>query len=218
MQKAERTFKQGLIVTKIGMTRMVSATGEFVPVTLLKVEDQKVTKVLTPEKEGYLAYQVGYFVKPEHRLNKPDLSRLRKANIDDNFARFKEFRLSAPVAGFEIGAAVTAKMLEGVSAVDITGLTKGRGFQGAIKRWGVRSGRETHGSMYHRRPGSLGQRSTPGKVFKNKHMPGHYGDEQITIQNLDVMDVDLENNVVAVRGSVPGHRHAYLVVRPSLKI
>lgn len=218
MQKAERTFKQGLIVSKIGMTRMVNATGEFIPVTLLKVEDQKVTKVLSNEKEGYTAYQLGYFAKPDHRMNKPDISRLRKVNISENYSRFKEFRMATPVEGFELGASVTAKLLEGVTAVDITGLTKGRGFQGAIKRWGVKSGRETHGSMYHRRPGSLGQRSTPGKVYKNKHMPGHYGNEQITIQNLDVMDVDLENNVVAVRGSVPGHRHAYLVVRPSLKI
>lgn len=216
--KTKHIYKNGLIVTKLGMTRMVTKAGEFVPVTLLKVEDQKVTKLLTKEKDGYQAYQVGYFPKPEHRVNKPDLGRMRKASIDQNFTRFKEFRLAQESAALEMGSVITAKMLEGIKAVDVTGLTKGRGFQGAIKRWGAKMGRETHGSMYHRRPGSLGQRSTPGKVYKNKHMPGHYGDEQNTIQNLDIMDIDLENNVVAVRGSVPGHRNAYLVVRPSVKL
>ena len=199
------------------MTRVATATGDIVPVTLLKVEDQKVTKILNTERDGYNAIQVGYFEKRETRLTKADITRLRKVEVKENFSKFREFRLDKAEDGLKIGDALTAKIFEGVKSVDVTGFTRGRGFSGALRRWGTRSGRDSHGSMYHRRPGSLGNRSTPGRVFKNKPIPGHYGDEQNTVQNLKVIDVDLDNNLIAVHGSVPGHRNGYLVVKPSLK-
>ena len=208
---------QGLIAKKVGMTRILGETGEMIPVTLLKVEDQKVTKILTNEKNGYSAVQVGYYAKPEHRLNKPDLMRVRKAGVEESFTRFKEFRYAAPVDGVELGSSLTAELLAEASMVDVTGVTKGHGFEGAITRWGHKTGRRTHGSHFHRRPGSLGQRTTPGRVFKNKEQPGHMGDVQRTVQNLKVVDVDTEANVIAIKGSVPGHRNGFVVVQASIK-
>lgn len=196
---------------------MVDADGKMIPVTLLQVEDQKVTKVLTPERDGYHGLQVGFFTKSEKNLTKPDVQRLRKSGIEINYAKFKEFRTPGPVEGMEIGAALTASLLEGISNVDVSGLTKGRGFQGAVKRWNRAIGRMTHGSRFHRRPGSLGQCTTPGRVFKNKKMPGHMGDEVRTIKNLKIMDIDLENNLIALKGSVPGQRHGFLEIRPTNK-
>jgi large subunit ribosomal protein L3 len=207
---------KGLVVKKVGMTRVVDAAGDMVPVTLLKVENQQVTKVLNPERDGYHAIQVGYYEKREKHLTKADTARLRKVNVSPNFAKFKEFRLDNAET-LNIGEALTVKILEGVKSLDATGITKGRGFSGAIRRWGSKSGRATHGSMFHRRPGSLGNRATPARVFKGKKIPGHYGVEQNTVQNLKVVDLDLENNLIAVRGSVPGHRNSYLFVKPSIK-
>jgi large subunit ribosomal protein L3 len=207
----------GLVARKIGMTRMVDAEGQMTPVTLLQIEPQKVTKVLTTERDGYNAVQVGYYIKKEKALTRADMNRLRKVNVQETYSRFKEFRLDAPAADLAIGTNLELGAFEGVSSVDISGLTKGRGFSGSVKRWGTTIGRMTHGSMYHRRPGSLGNRATPARVFKNKVIPGCYGDENVTIQNLQVMDIDKENRVLAIKGSVPGHREGFLVVYPSIK-
>lgn len=209
--------EKGLVARKVGMTRMVDADGNMIPVTLLQVENQKITKVLTPERDGYHGLQVGYFTKQEKNLTKADVQRLRKVGVETNYARFKEFRTAGPLEGLDVGTALTVAMLEGVTNVDICGLTKGRGFQGSVKRHGNAIGRMTHGSRFHRRPGSLGQNTTPGRVFKNKKMPGHMGVEQITIKNLKIMDIDLENNLIAIKGSVPGQRHGFLEVRPTNK-
>lgn len=207
----------GLIAKKVGMTRVLDEAGQMIPVTLLKVEDQKVTKILTPDRDGYHGIQVGYYTKPEHRVNKPDLTRLRKVSVAENYTRFKEFRLEGPLDGLELGSALSVSTLNEIGAVDVTGLTKGHGFEGSITRWGHKTGRRTHGSHFHRRPGSLGQRTTPGRVFKNKGMPGQMGNVQRTVQNLKVVDIDLEANVIALKGSVPGHRNAFVVVQPSVK-
>lgn len=208
--------EKGLIARKVGMTRMTDVNGKVIPVTLLKIEDQKVTKVLNEEQNGYNAYQVGFAAKAEKNLAKPDITRLRKAGINDNFFRFKEFRTPAAVP-HEVGATLGAALFEGVASVDVSGETKGRGFQGAVKRHGSKIGRMTHGSMYHRRTGSLGANTSPGRVVKNKKMPGHMGVERITMQNLKVVDVDTANNLLAVKGSVPGGTNVYLEVRPSTK-
>lgn len=208
---------RGLIAKKLGMTRIVNDEGQMIPVTLLQVEEQKVTKILTPERDGYHGVQVGYYAKSEHRLTKPDLARLRRVEIKDNFTRFKEFRLSQPLEGVELGKEVRVDSLVNTKAVDVTGVTKGHGFEGAITRWGHKTGRRTHGSHFHRRPGSLGQRTTPGRVFKNKGMPGHMGDKFRTAQNLSVIDLDADSNIIAVKGSVPGCRNGYVVVSPTIK-
>lgn len=205
----------GIIAKKIGMTRMVDGEGQMTPVTLLQVENQKVTKVLTPERDGYSAVQVGYFEKKEKALSKADVARLRKSEIAENFARFREFRVVDPA--YSLGSALTLSLLEGVTTVDATGICKGRGFSGAHRKHGSAVGRMSHGSRFHRRPGSLGMRSTPGRTFKNRKQPGHHGNTQTTIQNLKIMDLDTENGVIAVRGSVPGHANSYLVLRPSVK-
>jgi large subunit ribosomal protein L3 len=210
------TTPKGLVAKKIGMTRMVDKNGQLIAVTLLQVENQKVTKVLTKERDGYDAYQVGFKETKEKNLAKPDVSRMRKVNVSDNFTQFKEFRTEAPVA-IELGAQLTTELLNGVTSVDVTGLTKGRGFTGSVKRWNTAVGRWSHGSRFHRSPGSLGTRTTPGRVFKGKPVPGHYGVEQVTIQNLSVVDVDKENSLIALSGAVPGHRNGYLFINPSVK-
>lgn len=187
-------------------------------VTLLQVAPQKVTKVLTEERDGYKAYQLGYLAKAEKHLSKADTHRLRKAEIQENFTRFKEIRVEDGAQDLVLGSGIElAKDFSGVTAVDITGICKGRGFAGAHVRWNSAVGRMSHGSRFHRSPGSLGMRSTPGRVFKNRHQPGHYGNTQTTVQNLQVLDVDHTNNILAVRGSVPGHRDGFLIVKPSIK-
>lgn len=199
------------------MTRMANEDGEMFAVTLLQVIPQKITKILTPERDGYHGVQVGYYEKQEKNLTKPDIARLRKSGVNENYARFKEFRLDGEIEGLELGKAVAIEALEDATSVDVTGHTKGRGFQGATKRWNHKTGRRTHGSRFHRRPGSLGQRTTPGRVYKNKHMPGHMGSAQRTMQNLKVVDVDKENSVIAIKGSVPGHKQGFFVVKPTVK-
>ena len=240
----------GLIARKVGMTRVVDDQGRMVPVTLLRVEDQKITKQLLQDKNGYEAVQVGYFSKAEKNLNKADIARLRKVGIQDNYSRFIEFRVAleslkkaeaAPAekaeateasaeakegeepaaasadTSYKVGSSVGVELLSGVKNLDITGIVKGRGFQGAIRRHGFRTGRRTHGSHFHRRPGSLGCRTTPGRVMKNKKMPGHMGTNKVTIQNLKIVDIDTDARTVAIRGSVPGYRDGYLVIKPSGK-
>lgn len=207
----------GLIAKKVGMTRVVDAEGQMIPVTLLKVEGQQVTKVLTPERDGYHAVQVGYYEKAERKLVKADVARLRKVNISANYTRFKEIRTEGPVEGLEMGAGISAAQFDGIKSVDVTGITKGHGFEGAITRWGHASGRRSHGSNFYRLPGSLGCRTTPGRVFKNKEVPGHMGMLQVTIQNLKVVDIDAEANTIAIKGSVPGMRNGFVFVKPSVK-
>ncbi len=206
-----------IIAKKIGMTRMVDAEGRVTAVTLLEVTTQKVTKILTPERDGYHGFQVGYYEKSEKHLRKPDMSRLRKVEVQENFTRFKEFRLDG-AATVALGAAIEVGLFEGVKAVDVTGISKGHGFAGAHVRWNSAVGRMSHGSRFHRSPGSLGMRATPGRVMKNRHQPGHHGAAQVTVQNLDVLDIDKENHVIALRGSIPGHRDGYLILKPSIKI
>lgn len=209
---------QGLIAKKIGMTRMVDQNGQMIAVTLLQVASQKVTKLLGDERDGYHGFQIGFAEKAEKNLTKPDVHRLRKVGIQENFSQFKEVRLEKPAEGIEVGSTFGAALLEGVAAVDVTGLTKGRGFSGSIKRWNTACGRMSHGSRFHRRPGSLGTRTTPGRVFKGKPQTGQYGHERVTIQNLRVVDVDTTNNTIALSGAVPGHRNGFLMVSPSVKL
>ena len=208
--------EKGLIAKKIGMTQVALESGKIVPVTLLQIANQKVTKVLSGEKDGYEAYQVGYFEKAEKNLRKPDLGRLRKNSVDENFSRFTEFRTNGE-AGVKVGEALTAEHLKGIEAIDVTGITKGRGFQGSVKRWGSTIGRMTHGSRFHRRPGSLGANTSPGRVMKNKHQPGQMGVVKRTALNVKVVNIDVENNVIAVRGSIPGWREGFVEIRESVR-
>jgi large subunit ribosomal protein L3 len=208
----------GLLARKIGMTRVVDDSGNMIPVTLLQIENQGITKVLTPEKEGHHGIQVGYYEKPESRLTKPDLTRLRKAGVAENFSKFKEYSLASAAGDqLKVGQRLSIEMFEGLQAVDVTGFTKGRGFTGSIRRWNHKTGRRTHGSHFHRRPGSLGMRTTPGRVIKNKGQPGQWGNEQTTVRNLHVVEINKEANVLALRGSVPGFRDGFVIIKPSTK-
>lgn len=204
--------EKGLIAKKVGMTRIINADGEVIPVTLLQIPDQRITKLLTAERDGYQGYQVGFFTKAEKNLNKSDIGRLRRVQVQENYARFCEFRIPGEVS-FELGQNLTAELFQDAGIVDVTGITKGRGFQGAVKRWNSSIGPMSHGSMYHRRTGSLGANTSPGRVFKNKPMPGHMGVDRRTVRNLEIVKVDVENNLIALRGSVPGHRDGYLEIR-----
>lgn len=206
---------KGLVAKKVGMTRMYDANGAMVPVTVLKIEDQRVTKILNSERDGYSGYQVGYFEKSEKNLTLADRKRLRNVSVEDNFARFCEFRTNEPVADLELGAKLGADLFKECVSIDVTGVTKGRGYQGSVKRWGSAIGRMTHGSRFHRRPGSLGSNTTPGRVFKNKKQPGQYGNDVCTLTNLSVVKVDETKNIVVIKGSIPGHSNGYVRIRPT---
>lgn len=210
----------GFVGKKIGMTRMPDGDS-LAAVTLIKLEKQKVTAVRTIAKNGYNAVQIGYYPKRPVRLGKPDIGRLRKAGIEDSFARFREFRVAQSVDDQHIGKDLTINMVADALAeaklLDVQGITKGRGFQGAIKRWGSKTGRSTHGSRFHRRPGSLGQRAAPGRVFKNRKQPGQMGGVRCTMQNMRVLAIDKELDLIAVRGSVPANKGAYVIMRPAVK-
>lgn len=207
----------GIIVKKIGMTRIFNNQKLIIPVTLLRVESQKITRHLKKEKEGYNAVQIGYFVKKKKNLNSSDVVRLKKAEIEEYYTRFQEMR----VFGFEnvkkVGEKINIDDLEGWNYIDATGKTKGRGFQGSIKRWGHRIGPASHGSRFHRRTGSLGQRTTPGFVYKNKKMPGHMGNKNRTVQNLKIVDLDKQLSLIAIKGCVPGCLNSYVRIHPSVK-
>ena len=211
-----KTTNKGLIAKKIGMTRLIDSEGRMTAATLLKVEDQQITKILTPERDGYHGFQVGYAVKAEKNLTKADTVRLRKSGVEQNYAKFCEFRTSEPLEALTLGEQLDGSLFADVNSVDVTGITKGRGFQGAVKRWGASIGRMSHGSRFHRRPGSLGQCTTPGRVYKNKHQPGHMGAITKTIKNLRVLEYDQENQIIAIKGSIPGHAQGFIKIRPSV--
>jgi large subunit ribosomal protein L3 len=204
----------GLLGKKIGMTRLFDQqAGTMIPVTVIDVSGNTVLQVKTPEKDGYTALQVGYDDQKEQRVSKPALGIFKKAGSTPK--RFiKEFR-------FENGAAPEAHPgMETFTAgqwVDVIGDSKGRGFQGAVKRHGFGGLKMTHGSMMHRRTGAIGCRSTPGRVWKNQKMPGHMGTTRSTVQNLKIVAVRPEDGVILVSGAVPGSNGNYVTIRPAKK-
>ena len=206
----------GLIGRKAGMTR-IPHEGELSAVTLIRVETQKVIAVMNAERNGYHALKIGYDIRKEKKLSQPDRGRLRKAGISENFVHSKEFRSEQPLSDDCVGSALTVDMLKDVKLLDVQGIVKGRGFQGVVKRWGHKKGRRTHGSRFHRRPGSLGGRAAPARVFKNKKLPGQMGNVNRTVQNLKVLAIDAEQRIVAVKGAVPGHRGGFVVIKPAVK-
>jgi len=204
---------RGLIGRKLGMSQ-VFVDDRVVPVTVLEVGPCKVLEVRTPEKDGYSAIQLGFGSVKAKVRDKEDKSRykvvLRPAIV-------KEFRFEG-AEKFEKGSVVDLSLLEGVEFVDVTGYSKGRGFQGTMKRWRFSGAPDSHGqSVFHRRPGSIGQHTFPAKVWKGKKMAGRMGNERVTVQNLKVVSVDKENNVMLVKGAVPGYKGAFVFVREAVK-
>jgi large subunit ribosomal protein L3 len=206
----------GLIGRKRGMTRIFTEDGVSTPVTVIEVEPNRVSQLKTVDTDGYNAIQVTVGERKASRVSKPEAGHFAKAQAAAG-RKVCEFRLDAD-AELELGAEIKVDMFEVGQKVDISGMTKGKGFAGVVKRYGFRGGDATHGnSLSHRAPGSIGQCQTPGRVFKNKKMAGHMGDKQRTLQNLSVVMVDAERNLLLVKGSVPGSKGSDVIVRPAVK-
>ena len=208
-------MKKGIIGRKIGMTQIFDEKGNVVPVTVIEAGPCVVSQVKTIETDGYNAVQLGFGEVAEKKINKPEKGHFAKANLEPK-KHLREFRLDS-VENYKVGDEVKADIFAAGEKIDVQGTTKGKGFQGVIKRHGQHRGPMGHGSMYHRRPGSMGATSTPGRVFKGKKLPGHMGRTTVTIQNLDVVRVDMDKNVILVKGSVPGPKGAILKVKSIVK-
>ena len=211
-------FQLGLIAKKIGMTQIFDADGTRVPVTVLHVAGNVVTAHRTDERDDYTALQIGYQEKKESRANKPELGLFKKAGVTPR-QEIREFRVSpARLSEFPVGGELTAAVFAEGSLVDVAGTSKGKGFQGVIKRHNMEGEKSTHGQHeFFRHGGSIGCRKTPGRVFKGKRMTGHMGDERVTVQNLKVAMVDVENGLVLVRGPIPGGKNGYVTIRQAIK-
>ncbi|MGL4790327.1 MAG: 50S ribosomal protein L3 [Anaerotignaceae bacterium] len=208
-------MKKAIMAKKVGMTQVFSEAGNLIPVTVLEAGPCFVTQKKTVENDGYAAIQVGFGEKREKLVNKPLTGHFAKAGVA--VKRFvKEFRLEN-VDAYEVGSELKADVFVAGDKIDVSGTSKGKGFQGAIKRHGQSRGPMSHGSKYHRGLGSLSSGTTPGRVKKGKKMPGHMGAVKITIQNLEVVRVDAEQNIILVKGAVPGPKGSLLVLKDSVK-
>ena len=210
--------KLGLVGRKIGMTRIFTEDGESIPVTVLDVSGNRVTQVKTEESDGYNAIQVAFGSKKPSRVSKPLAGHYAKAGVEAG-EMLKEFHIDADkLADIKVGSTLSVEMFSVGQKVDVTGVTIGKGFAGAIKRHHFSSNRASHGnSVTTRAPGSIGNRQDPGRVFPGKRMAGHLGDAQRTTQNLVVARVDVERQLLLVRGAVPGAKGGKIVVRPAVK-
>ena len=209
-------MKKGLIGKKVGMTQIFDEKGNVIPVTVIETNPNIVAQVKTVETDGYNSVQLAYGEVKDKHINKPEAGHFAKAKLP-NRKHLREFRLDS-IEGIKVGDEIKADIFEAGERVDIQGTSKGKGFQGVIKRHGQHRGPMGHGSMYHRRPGSMGSTSTPGRVFKGKKLPGHMGRVTVTIQNLDVVKVDMDKNVMLVKGSVPGPKGTILKVKSTVKV
>jgi large subunit ribosomal protein L3 len=204
----------GLLGQKIGMTSVYDANGRMRPVTVIAAGDNVIVRRVTAENDGYSALKVGFDVQKESRVNKAELGEFTKAGVEPKkFVR--EFRLQADAPDGEINLNVT--QFQPGDFVDVIGRSKGKGFQGVMKKHNFAGQGAAHGSKTHRRNGAIGNRSTPGRIWKNMGMPGHMGDERVTVQNLQVMQVREAEKVILISGAVPGPNGSYVVVRPAIK-
>ncbi|MEK6681824.1 MAG: 50S ribosomal protein L3 [Nitrospirota bacterium] len=205
----------GIIGEKLGMTQVFTSDGRAVPVTVIEAGPCAVVQVKTKEKDGYNAVQLSFKeIKKARRVNKPSAGHFKKANLPP--ARYlKEFRTDT--AGAEVGQKVFADIFKKGDIVDVTGITIGKGFQGVMKRHGFAGGPASHGSMFHRAPGSIGSSSYPSRVWKNKKLPGHMGNERKTVQGLEIIDVRKEDNLILIKGAVPGCKGRLVVLNKSKK-
>ena len=205
---------KGILGNKIGMTQIFTEHGEVIPVTVVEAGPVVVTQVKTTENDGYTAIQVGFGDAKEKSLNKPQKGHLAAANTLKK--HLKEFRVDS-VEGYTVGQEIKADLFAAGELIDVTGISKGKGFQGPIKRHGQSRGPETHGSRYHRRPGSMGACSYPGRVFKNKKLAGHMGSVKVTVQNLEVVRVDADKNFILVKGAIPGAKGSVVTLKEAVK-
>ena len=208
-------MKKGILAIKVGMTQIFNENGELVPVTVLQAGPCAVTQVKTVDNDGYDAVQVGFVDKRNKLVSKPQKGHFEKAGV--SYKRYvREFRFEN-TAEYKLADEIKADIFAEGDRVDVTAISKGKGFQGAIKRHGQSRGPMAHGSKYHRHAGSNGSCSDPSRVFKGKRMPGHMGSVQVTVQNLDVVRVDVENNVILVKGAVPGPKKSLVTLKETVK-
>ena len=208
-------MKKGILAIKVGMTQIFNEAGELVPVTVLQAGPCAVTQVKTVDNDGYDAVQVGFVDKRNKLVSKPQKGHFEKAGV--SYKRYvREFRFEN-AAEYKLADEIKADIFAEGDRVDATAISKGKGFQGAIKRHGQSRGPMAHGSKYHRHAGSNGACSDPSRVFKGKRMPGHMGSVQVTVQNLDVVRVDVENNVILVKGAVPGPKKSLVTLKETVK-
>ena len=209
-------MKKAILATKVGMTQIFNEDGILTPVTVLQAGPCVVTQVKTAENDGYEAVQVGFVDKREKLVSKPVKGHFDKAGV--SYKRYvREFRFEN-ASEYSVKDEIKADIFAAGDKIDATAISKGKGFQGAIKRHGQHRGPMAHGSKFHRHQGSNGSATTPGRVFKGKGMPGQMGNKQITVQNLEVVKIDAENNLILVKGAVPGPKKCLVTVREAVKV
>ena len=209
-------MKKAILATKVGMTQIFNEDGVLTPVTVLQAGPCVVTQVKTVENDGYKAVQVGFVDKRDKLVNKPQKGHFDKAGV--SYKRYvRELRLEN-AEEYSVKDEIKADIFAAGDKIDATAISKGKGFQGAIKRHGQHRGPMAHGSKFHRHQGSNGSATTPGRVFKGKGMPGQMGNKQITVQNLEVVKIDAENNLILVKGAVPGPKKCLVTVREAVKV
>lgn len=204
---------KGILGKKVGMTQVFTDAGELIPVTVVEATPNVVLQVKTMENDGYNAIQLGYQDKREVLSNKPEQGHVAKANTTPK--RFIREIRDVELGDYELGSEVKADIFAAGDIVDVTGITKGHGYQGNIKRFGQSRGPETHGSRYHRIPGSMG--AIINRVFKGKMLPGRMGSDKVTIQNLEVVRVDTDHNVILIKGNVPGAKKSFVTIKSAIK-
>jgi large subunit ribosomal protein L3 len=209
-------MSKGIIGTKLGMTQVFAGGEELIPVTVIQAGPCQVVQKKTKETDGYDAIQIGFGDIKVQRLDKARMGHLRRAGVGPK-RNLKEIRVGN-VEEYEVGQEIRADIFKPGDLIDITGTSKGKGFAGVIKRHGFHGGPASHGSQFHRRVGAIGAHEWPGKVFKGQKMPGHYGDKKVTVQNLQVVEVDAETNLIMVRGAVPGCKNGQLVLKNAVKV
>jgi large subunit ribosomal protein L3 len=205
---------KGILGRKIGMTQVFAENGDLIPVTVIEATPNVVLQKKSSETDGYTAVQLGFEDKREKLANKPEKGHVSKANTAPK--RFVKELREASLEQYEVGQEVKVDIFTAGETVDVTGISKGKGFQGSIKRHGQSRGPMSHGSRYHRRPGSMGP-VAPNRVFKNKLLPGRMGGERITVQNLEIVKVDAERNLLLIKGNVPGPKKALITVKSAVK-
>ena len=208
-------MQKAILGKKIGMTQIFTEDGLVIPVTVIEAGPVAVVQKKTVENDGYNAIQVGYVDAKDKAMNKPQKGHLAVAGVS-NKRVLKEFRLEDDSA-YNVGDEIKVDIFAEGDKIDVTGISKGHGYAGTVKRWGTHRGPMTHGSGYHRGVGSMGACSTPSRVMKNKRLPGHMGVEQVTVQNLDVVKVDAEKNIILVKGAVPGPKGGVVTIKNSVK-
>jgi large subunit ribosomal protein L3 len=218
VRKGVKTMTIGLVGRKVGMTRIFTEDGVSIPVTVLECTPNRVTQVKTLDTDGYNAIQVTAGTKKASRVNKPAAGHFAKAGVEAGRGLWEFTLAENEGADIKVGAELSVELFNGKNKVDVTGQSKGKGFQGGVKRWNFSTQDATHGnSLSHRANGSIGMCQTPGRVFKGKKMSGHMGAERVTTQNLEVVRIDVERNLLLIKGAVPGAKNGDVLIKPAVK-